>query len=126
MMISRIRQDTGAVPLFAAGLDYFRVTIPCTSPVTPELRDWAMRLGGTQKLSQPRSLLSRSPESATTLTSRCCEISACSAHAILATTAATGWHPACPSPLLTPGLRRPQETATATASLTLLACGPVG
>jgi ATP-dependent DNA helicase RecG len=54
MMISRIRQDTRAVPLFAAGLDYFRVTIPRTSPVTPELRDWATRLGGAQKLSQPQ------------------------------------------------------------------------
>jgi ATP-dependent DNA helicase RecG len=54
MMISRIRQDTGAVPLFAAGLDYFRVTIPRTSPVTPELRDWATRLGGAQNLSQPQ------------------------------------------------------------------------
>jgi predicted HTH transcriptional regulator len=43
-MISQIRQDTGAVPLFAAGLDYFRVTIPRTSPVTPELREWATRL----------------------------------------------------------------------------------
>lgn len=53
MMISQIRQDTGAVPRFEAALDYFRVTIPRTSPVTPELRDWAARLGGDQ-LSQPQ------------------------------------------------------------------------
>jgi ATP-dependent DNA helicase RecG len=52
MMISQIRRDTGAVPLFAAGLDYFRVTIPRTSPVTPELREWAKRLG--PNLSQPQ------------------------------------------------------------------------
>jgi predicted HTH transcriptional regulator len=54
MMISQIRKDTGAVPLFAAGLDYFRVTIPRTSPVTPELRDWAKQLSGARKLSQPQ------------------------------------------------------------------------
>jgi ATP-dependent DNA helicase RecG len=46
MMISQIRQDTGLVPLFSASLDDFRVIIPRTSPVTPEARAWARRLGG--------------------------------------------------------------------------------
>jgi ATP-dependent DNA helicase RecG len=41
MMISQVRHDTGAVPLFTATLDQFRVTIPRTSPVTPEFTAWA-------------------------------------------------------------------------------------
>jgi ATP-dependent DNA helicase RecG len=44
MMISQVRRDTGLVPLFAASLDDFRVTIPRASLVTPELRAWARRL----------------------------------------------------------------------------------
>jgi ATP-dependent DNA helicase RecG len=36
MMIDRVRQDTGVVPLFAANLDQFRVVVPRSSPVTPE------------------------------------------------------------------------------------------
>lgn len=41
MMIDRVREDTGIVPLFAANLDQFRVTIPRSSPVTPGFLDWA-------------------------------------------------------------------------------------
>src|SRR5262249_18312409 len=52
MMISQVRHDTGGVPLFSASLDYFRVTVPRTSPITPELRAWAMRLGRGQDLSE--------------------------------------------------------------------------
>lgn len=37
MMINRVRQDTGIVPLFSANIDQFRVAIPRSSPVTPEL-----------------------------------------------------------------------------------------
>ncbi|WP_239381239.1 MULTISPECIES: ATP-binding protein [unclassified Frankia] len=51
-MISQVRRDTGLVPLFSDSLDYFRVTIPRTSPVTPELRAWAARLGRGEKLSE--------------------------------------------------------------------------
>jgi ATP-dependent DNA helicase RecG len=36
MMIDRVRQDTGVVPIFTANLDQFRVVIPRSSPVTPE------------------------------------------------------------------------------------------
>jgi ATP-dependent DNA helicase RecG len=52
MMISQVRRDTGVVPLFNANLDFFGVTIPRTSPVTPEFRNWAERVSGGQKLSQ--------------------------------------------------------------------------
>ena len=52
MMISQVRRDTGLVPLFAASLDDFRVTIPRTSLVTPELRAWARRLSRGQDLSE--------------------------------------------------------------------------
>jgi ATP-dependent DNA helicase RecG len=52
MMISQVRHSTGLVPLFAASLDEFRVTIPRTSLVTPELRAWAKRLSGGQDLSE--------------------------------------------------------------------------
>ena len=52
MMISQVRRDTGLVPLFAASLDEFRVTIPRTSFVTPELRAWTRRLGRGQDLSE--------------------------------------------------------------------------
>jgi ATP-dependent DNA helicase RecG len=52
MMISRVRRDTGLVPLFVANLDYFRVTIPRTSAVTPELRAWAIRLSSGEDLSE--------------------------------------------------------------------------
>lgn len=41
MMISQVRHDTGVVPLFAASLDQFRVTIPRSSPVTAEFLSWA-------------------------------------------------------------------------------------
>jgi ATP-dependent DNA helicase RecG len=44
MMIDRVREDTGIVPLFAANLDQFRVTIPRTSPVTPEFILWVARV----------------------------------------------------------------------------------
>lgn len=44
MMIDAVRQDTGIVPLFAANLDEFRVTIPRSSPVTPEFLAWAGRV----------------------------------------------------------------------------------
>lgn len=36
LMIDRVRQDTGVVPIFTANLDQFRVVIPRGSPVTPE------------------------------------------------------------------------------------------
>jgi ATP-dependent DNA helicase RecG len=52
MMISQVRRDTGLVPLFAASLDEFRVTIPRTSLLTPELRAWARRLSRGQDLSE--------------------------------------------------------------------------
>jgi ATP-dependent DNA helicase RecG len=52
MMISQVRRDTGLVPLFAANLDQFRVTIPRTSLVTPELRAWVRRLSRGQDLSE--------------------------------------------------------------------------
>jgi ATP-dependent DNA helicase RecG len=52
MMISQVRRDTGLVPLFAASLDEFRVTIPRTSLITPELRAWAGRLSRGQGLSE--------------------------------------------------------------------------
>jgi ATP-dependent DNA helicase RecG len=52
MMISQVRHDTGLVPFFGASLDYFRVTIPRTSPVTPRLRAWAAGLVGGQSLSE--------------------------------------------------------------------------
>lgn len=52
MMISQVRRDTGVVPLFRANLDFFRVTIPRVSPVTPEFRDWAARVSGDHELSQ--------------------------------------------------------------------------
>jgi ATP-dependent DNA helicase RecG len=52
MMISQVRHDTGLVPLFAASLDEFRVTIPRTSLVTPDLRAWARRLSRGQDLSE--------------------------------------------------------------------------
>jgi DNA-binding MarR family transcriptional regulator len=50
MMISQVQRDTGLVPLFNANLDYFRMTIPRTSLVTPELRVWARRLSHGQDL----------------------------------------------------------------------------
>jgi ATP-dependent DNA helicase RecG len=52
MIISQVRRDTGLVPLFAASLDEFRVTIPRTSLVTPELRAWVRRLSHGQDLSE--------------------------------------------------------------------------
>jgi len=39
MMIDRVRQDIGVVPLFAANLDQFRVVVPRSSPVTTEFLD---------------------------------------------------------------------------------------
>ena len=52
MGISQVRKDTGLVPMFTASLVYFRVTIPRTSPVTAELRDWAIRMAPGQHFSQ--------------------------------------------------------------------------
>ena len=52
MMISQVWRDTGLVPLFAASLDEFRVTIPRTSLVTEEIRVWARRLSHGQDLSE--------------------------------------------------------------------------
>lgn len=52
MMISQVRRDTGLVPMFAANLDEFRVTIPRTSLVTPELHALARRLSHGQRLSE--------------------------------------------------------------------------
>jgi ATP-dependent DNA helicase RecG len=52
MMISRVRRDTGLVPLFAVNLDYFRTIIPRTALVTPELRAWARGLSHGQDLSE--------------------------------------------------------------------------
>ncbi len=52
MMISQVWRGTGLVPLFAANLDHFRVTILRTSPVTPELRAWARRLSHREDLSE--------------------------------------------------------------------------
>lgn len=52
MMISQVRRDTGLVPLFAASLDYFRVTIPRTSLVTQDLRTWARRISRDQEPSE--------------------------------------------------------------------------
>jgi ATP-dependent DNA helicase RecG len=52
LMISQVRRDTGVVPVFTANLDFFRVTIPRSSPVTPEFRDWAARVSGGLELSQ--------------------------------------------------------------------------
>lgn len=52
MMISQVRRNTGLVPLFAASLDDFRVIIPRTSLVTPELRAWARRVSHGQDLSE--------------------------------------------------------------------------
>lgn len=52
MMISQVRNDTGLVPLFAANLDEFRVTIPRTSLVTQELHAWARRISRGQDLSE--------------------------------------------------------------------------
>lgn len=51
MMISQVRRDTGVVPLFSANLDFFRVTIPRTSPVTAEFRNWATAVGDGQEFS---------------------------------------------------------------------------
>lgn len=51
-MISQVWRDTGLVPLLAASLDEFRVTIPRTSLVTEEIRVWARLLGHGQDLSE--------------------------------------------------------------------------
>ena len=56
MMISRVRRDTGLVPMFAASLDEFRVTIPRTSLVTPELRAWARRVSPGHDLSEAQAV----------------------------------------------------------------------
>jgi len=39
LMIDRVREDTGLVPIFTANLDQFRVIIPRSSLVTPEFLD---------------------------------------------------------------------------------------
>jgi len=39
LMIDRVREDTGLVPIFTADLDQFRVIIPRSSLVTPEFLD---------------------------------------------------------------------------------------
>ena len=51
-MINQVRRDTGLVPLFAANLDEFCVTIPRASLITPELRAWAGRLSQGRDLSE--------------------------------------------------------------------------
>ncbi|HWF79716.1 MAG TPA: ATP-binding protein [Streptosporangiaceae bacterium] len=51
MMIGQVRRDTGLVPLFAASLDDFRVTIPRTPLVTQELRAWVRRISRGRDLS---------------------------------------------------------------------------
>ena len=51
MMIERVRQDTGVVPLFAANLDQFRVVIPRSSPVTPEFLSLLAQQVDTARLS---------------------------------------------------------------------------
>lgn len=50
MMISRVRRDTGVVPVFSANLNYFRAAIPRENPVTPALRNWAAQISGGQAL----------------------------------------------------------------------------
>ena len=52
MMISQVRRDTGLVPLFAANLDEFQVTIPRTSLLTPEQSALMRRLSRGQDLSE--------------------------------------------------------------------------
>jgi ATP-dependent DNA helicase RecG len=52
MMISRVRRDTGVVPLFNSNLDFFRVAVPRSSPVTTEIRYWAEHVSGDQELSR--------------------------------------------------------------------------
>jgi ATP-dependent DNA helicase RecG len=54
MMIDRVRQDTGVVPLFTANLDQFRVIIPRSSPVTPEFLAMLGRYVDTAALSGPQ------------------------------------------------------------------------
>lgn len=51
MMIDRVRQDIGVVPVFSANLGQFRVVIPRSSPVTPEFLDALGRQAGTARLS---------------------------------------------------------------------------
>jgi DNA-binding IclR family transcriptional regulator len=51
MMIDRVRQDTGIVPLFSANLDQFRVVIPRSSPVTPEFLSSLSRHTDIRRLS---------------------------------------------------------------------------
>ncbi|MGH3159336.1 MAG: ATP-binding protein, partial [Streptosporangiaceae bacterium] len=57
MMIRQVRRDTGLVPLFAASLDDFRVTIPRTSLITPQRRAWTRRLSHGQPLSEAQVAL---------------------------------------------------------------------
>jgi ATP-dependent DNA helicase RecG len=52
MMISQVRRDTGLVPLFAASLDEFQVTIPRTSLLFPEQSALMRRLSRGQDLSE--------------------------------------------------------------------------
>lgn len=51
MMIDRVRQDIGVVPLFTANLDQFRVVIPRSSPVTPEFLGSLSQYVDTKQLS---------------------------------------------------------------------------
>ena len=55
MMINQVRRDTGLVPLFTASLDEFRVTIPRTPLVTPQVRAWARRISHDQELSETQT-----------------------------------------------------------------------
>jgi len=58
LMISQVRHDTGLVPFFGNTLDYFRVTVPRSSPVTPQLRAWATALvGGSPSEAQISALV---------------------------------------------------------------------
>ena len=51
LMIDRVREDTGVVPIFTANLDQFRVVIPRSSPVTPEFLGLLRRHVDTARLS---------------------------------------------------------------------------
>ena len=62
MMIDRVRDDTGIIPLFAANLDQFRVTIPRTSPVTPEFILWVARVSDASLTSAQLAVLALARE----------------------------------------------------------------
>jgi ATP-dependent DNA helicase RecG len=55
LMIDRVREDTGLVPLFSANLDTFRVVIPRDSLVTQEFLSTLSRYADTSRLSDAQS-----------------------------------------------------------------------